>query len=383
MPKGPKLPHAQTPIQLRSGRWQGRVTYYDELGKRHETTQMFATKREANAWSREQEQVLLRNPRHAFTQDLTVDGFLGEWLETMKPPRTQPETWRGYHSKLDHVRQAFGTRDLRSITAQDIQRLYGTLGEHLSAQSIVHVHRVFRQALQSAEDWDLIAKNPARKVTLPKVPKPDLRIPTVEEARRLLRAAQSHRLYALWVWMALVGTRRGESFGLRWTDIDWAQKTARIQQALKGEGKKRQLGPVKSKDGYRRIVLDDYLVAVLKAHRDRQREEVRALGDRWKNVDNLVFVAREGQWLSGSNAVRTFKSLLTQAGLPANIRIHDLRHAVAVDWIAQGTPIDVVAQRLGHSDPGFTMRVYGHVRVEQQQAPADQRGAALLGDDSL
>jgi len=36
------------------------VTYYDELGKRHETTQMFATKREANAWSREREQWLLQ-----------------------------------------------------------------------------------------------------------------------------------------------------------------------------------------------------------------------------------------------------------------------------------------------------------------------------------
>ncbi len=62
MPKGPKLPHAQVPIQLRSGRWQGRLTYYDELGKRHESNQTFATKREANAWSREREQWWLQHP---------------------------------------------------------------------------------------------------------------------------------------------------------------------------------------------------------------------------------------------------------------------------------------------------------------------------------
>lgn len=284
------------------------MTYYDTEGKRHEQNQTFLTKREANAWSREQEQALLRHPHRAPTADTTVDGFLGEWLETMKPPRTQPETWRGYRSKLDHVRREFGERPLRAITSQDIQHLYGTLGDHLSAQSIVHVHRVLRQALQSAEDWDLIVKNPARKVTLPKVPKPDLRIPTVAEARRLLRAAQNDRLYALWVWIAQTGTRRGEAMGLRWSDLDFHAKTARLQQALKAEGARRELGPLKTKDGYRWIALDDYLITVLKDHRTRQQEETEALGDRWKNVDNLVFVAQEGQWLSGSNVVRTFKT---------------------------------------------------------------------------
>ncbi len=42
-----------------------------------------------------------------------------------------------------------------------------------------------------------------------------------------------------------------------------------------------------------------------------------------------------------------------------------------------------MAQRLGHVDLGFTMRVHGHVRVHQQQAPAAQRGAALLGEESF
>ena len=381
MPKGPKLPHAQPPIQLPSGRWQGRVRYYDGDGKRHEQTQTFGTQRAANAWSRKREQELLSHPHIESSRDLTVDSFLTDWLEAMTPPRIQPETWRGYRSKLDHVRPVLGNRPLQSITAEDIQRLYGSLGEHLSAQSIVHVHRVFRQALQAAEEWEKITKNPARKVTLPKVPKPDLRIPTLKEARTLLRVAQPHRLYALWVWIALTGTRRGEALGLRWSDLDFNAKTARLQQALKAEGARRELGPLKTKDGYRWVVLDDYLVTVLKEHQARQREEMEALGSQWKNVDRLVFVAEQGQWLSGSNVVRSFKTLLEKASLPTEIRIHDLRHAMAVAWIARGTPIDVVAQRLGHADPGFTMRVYGHVQVSQQQAPADAVAKVLLGED--
>ena len=61
MPKGPKLPRAHQPIPLQTSRWQGPVTYYDELGKRHEQNQSFATEREANAWSREWEQWLVQH----------------------------------------------------------------------------------------------------------------------------------------------------------------------------------------------------------------------------------------------------------------------------------------------------------------------------------
>ena len=43
-----KEPHAVDPRKLSSGRWQARVTYYDpNTGKRRETSQTFATEREA------------------------------------------------------------------------------------------------------------------------------------------------------------------------------------------------------------------------------------------------------------------------------------------------------------------------------------------------
>ena len=48
MPNRPTEPHAVDPRKLDSGRWQARVTYYDPgTGKRRETSQPFATEREA------------------------------------------------------------------------------------------------------------------------------------------------------------------------------------------------------------------------------------------------------------------------------------------------------------------------------------------------
>jgi len=53
------------------------------------------------------------------------------------------------------------------------------------------------------------------------------------------------------------------------------------------------------------------------------------------------------------------------------IRLHDLRHTHASLLLAAGVPVHVVAQRLGHADPGFTMRVYGHLLPRQQRDAAE------------
>lgn len=236
---------------------------------------------------------------------------------------------------------------------------------------------MFRQALQAAEDWDLIIKNPTRKVTLPTVPRPDLRIPTLEEAQRFMHAADSHRLRALWVWMALNGTRMGETLGVRWDDIDWNRRTVRIQQSLTGEGKRCALGPRKSRDGFRVLELSDFMITVLKKHQTNQHQEQLLAGDEWQNNAGLVFVTKKGTWLDPRNVSRAFKQMLGVADLPRQIRPHDMRHFMATHWLAAGVPIKVVSERLGHSDVGFTLRVYGHVLTGQQRTAVDEVDAAL------
>lgn len=63
MPNLHKEPHAAAPQKQVSGRWQGRVTFYDpDTGKRRETAQTFATERGAKKWSRERETLYRENP---------------------------------------------------------------------------------------------------------------------------------------------------------------------------------------------------------------------------------------------------------------------------------------------------------------------------------
>lgn len=59
------------------------------------------------------------------------------------------------------------------------------------------------------------------------------------------------------------------------------------------------------------------------------------------------------------------------------IRVDHLRHTHASLLVAAGVPIKVVAKRLGHAHPGFTMHTYQHL-LPGMSAKAARRFADLI-----
>jgi integrase len=74
--------------------------------------------------------------------------------------------------------------------------------------------------------------------------------------------------------------------------------------------------------------------------------------------------------------VRLYHRLLDKAGLPA-LRFNDLRHTCACLLLAQGVPMRVVMETLGHSQISLTMDTYTHVMPALQREAADRMEALL------
>jgi len=51
-------------------------------------------------------------------------------------------------------------------------------------------------------------------------------------------------------------------------------------------------------------------------------------------------------------------------------RLHDLRHAFATAMLAEGVPLKVTSETLGHSSSAFTADVYQHVLPSMQREAA-------------
>ena len=364
MPKRPRNPSGTVRKRLtRRGEvhWQGIVQYWDvEADRRRQNSETFDHRAPAVAWVAA---TLVEHRRPTYRQPSgeteTLGTYLDSWLDEVAH-RVRPSTLRSYRYALAHVHKALGNMPLAALTPAIVQALYADLLKTASPTHVHYVHSVLRHALSDAEAQDLIVSNPVRRARPPRVEPPSLTVPTADEARRLVAAATGHRLFPLWATLAVTGARLGEVLGLRWTDVDLDRRLLVIQQTLSGAGSRRHVGPVKSRAGARTLALDPWLVRVLAERQRYQAEERRAADEAWRE-SGLMFTTRRGTPLDPRNVERDFKAVLAAAGLPRDIRIHDLRHSMATTWLAAGEHALVVSQRLGHSSVAFTLQRYGHV----------------------
>jgi len=78
--------------------------------------------------------------------------------------------------------------------------------------------------------------------------------------------------------------------------------------------------------------------------------------------------------------VRSFDRLCAAAEV-RRLRVHDLRHTCATLLLAQGVPLRVVMELLGHSAIGVTANTFGHVVPTLMHDATEQLHEALAGED--
>ncbi len=152
------------------------------------------------------------------------------------------------------------------------------LAEGLSAQTVVHHHRVLHQALGQAVKWDLLPRNVVERVIPPKRVKPELRILTVSEVRRLLGLAEGTD-YFLPVHLAVhTGLRRSELCGLLWSDVDLdARALTVVRTMVSVRGDPVHFAEPKSRGSRRVVAFGSGTASLLRERRDAF--QARGLGD--------------------------------------------------------------------------------------------------------
>jgi integrase len=89
--------------------------------------------------------------------------------------------------------------------------------------------------------------------------------------------------------------------------------------------------------------------------------------------DDLVFTMPQGGPLREPKfAGRDLKPAARAAGLPAALRVHDLRHTCASLLIREGASIKAVQHHLGHRSASITVDRYGHLFPEELDHLADR-----------
>ena len=131
----------------------------------------------------------------------------------------------------------------------------GKDGKPLSAQTVVHAHRVLHRALERCVENETLARNVASVISPPVVEKEEIVILADTEVATALGKLQGHELYAIASTALATGMRRGELLAVRWTDCDLDRASMSVKRSLEETKAGLRFKPPKSKRGKRTISL--------------------------------------------------------------------------------------------------------------------------------
>ena len=183
---------------------------------------------------------------------------------------------------------------------------------------------------------------------------------------------------AIFYLLIFTGMRRGELLGLQWDDIDFDNKTIRIQRTIQYTP---ELGiyedTTKTEGSDRVIKTSDAVLTVLKQHQAEQRLQQFKCGDLWKNDTNKLFTTWDGGFMHPNTPYKMLQGILKKNNMPA-VSLHSLRHSNASILISSGANIKAVSSRLGHSNVSTTLNIYTEQIKSAAAAAAEALDAALL-----
>jgi len=264
---------------------------------------------------------------------MTVEDGLLKWLDSARMS-VAPKTIERYEEIVrKHLIPALGSHSLTKLRALHIEAYYAKALEAgrcdkrggLSAQTVLHHHRVLRKALQKVVKWQILSRNPATDVDPPRPKYREMQTLESDHTAQLLAAARHTPLYSAIILAVTTGMRRGEILALRWKDIDWQHRTLSVRQSLE-QTRKGGLRFKEPKTGRGRLIaLPPLTVTALKQHRAKQAARRLQLGAAFQDHD-LVCDMGDGSPWSPVALTSAFRKLIAKLDLP-RVRFHDLRHS--------------------------------------------------------
>jgi integrase len=262
------------------------------------------------------------------TRIRTFDDVFSAYIEHCRRIGRCPGTVESYEMVGKRITPEMKAKGIDILAGHDFDEYYGDLDKTLGANTIRQTHAVLHAAYDQEVKWGWITANPMAVILA-----------------------------------TITGARRGELAGLRWDDIGEETCSVRIErQWVPGNGGQ-HLGPSKSSDGPRTVVLGEMGMALLTRYRHLMGELL--------NRELVGWVLSHDAGTTPLRA-RALGTAISRLGMSFGIEVstRSFRRASVTELMASGVDADTSARRLGHTT---------EVMLQSYVLGSDDRAIAAAG----
>lgn len=325
--------------KLPSGSWRvSAYDYTDENGKIHRKS--FTVKDPSPKGKRECERQAAEWAVKKAHEDKSAPVTVSEASEAYIASKSNvlsPSTVMGYKKIVRNNFDAIKDLRIEELTSATVQTWINAISQGHSAKTVKNAYGFLTAVVYNYTDKRF-------KVTLPADKQKDLTIPTDDDVKRLIEAAEGDLKVAIYLG-AFAGLRRGEICAL--TSEDVYDGFIRINKSLGiREDRTWAVKVPKTPSSNRDVIIPDFLCEMLKSKKGRIIS---------CNPDQIT---------------EDFKSLRDSLGLPA-FRFHDLRHYYVSINHAIGIPDQYIMSMGGWSTDKTMKKVYRNTLAPERDKFAE------------
>jgi len=334
----------------------------------------FKTKHDAEIFAASVEVSKLKGDYVSPANAKVTVGELGPaWLARQRG-HLKPSGFRCYESSWRiHVTPRWGGVAIGDIRPTAVQQWVTDLGrgagdaKPAGASGVARAHHVLSSILADAVSDNLLARNPAAGVKLPRKNRKRQVFLTHRQVTDLAAAAGDYE--GLVLLLAYTGLRWGEATGLRVRSLDMLRRRATVSENAVQVGSRVVVGTTKSHK-QRSVPLPEFLLPYLA----RQCEG--------KGRDELLFPGRGDDHLKRPDVESGwFTRAVAASGVP-RVTPHDLRHTAASLAVSAGANVKAVQKMLGHASAAMTLDIYADLFDDDLEAVATALDAARLRENA-
>ncbi len=349
----------------------------------------------------------LKTNSYDLIEKSTFSELMRDWLWVFKKNTVISRTFDGlFWNFRKHIEPHIGNMKIYEIDTYVVQKVLNILIDKNYSLNVVKKNKhMISQFFEYAIDNGWATVNPTTKIKLRGYKKiyngaDKYKALTPEERIVFLEALakdEGNLIKPLCLTLMFAGLRIGEALALKWSNIDFENKTLKVERSITMDSKIDSyghlisrvtvVGATKTLCSVREIPIVDIVVDALKEWHNkqvlRQNSDKNITGD-ISGKSAFIFANDDGSVRTYSGTRKIFDNYIRRNKLQKlGIHFHGFRHTFSNMLFEMNENPKVIQQLLGHRDVKTTITVYNSVDNEYIRATTEKFNEKLKEDQMI